>query len=58
LIIDGTNINILNDVLIIDGTNINIATIVSMAMSQLGTSMAASPADDDTIDNASMMAYP
>jgi hypothetical protein len=41
-------------VLIIDGIHASTTTIVSMSMSQPITSMALSPGDDDTIDDASM----
>jgi hypothetical protein len=41
-------------VLIIDGIDASATAIVSMSMSQPITSMALSPGDDDTIDDASM----
>ena len=41
-------------VLIIDGIDASTTAIVSMSMSQNITSMALSPGDDDTIDDASM----
>jgi hypothetical protein len=41
-------------VLIIDGIHASTTAIVSMSMSQPITSMALSPGDDDTIDDASM----
>jgi hypothetical protein len=41
-------------VLIIDGIDTSTTVIVSMSMSQPITSMALSPGDDDTIDDASM----
>jgi hypothetical protein len=41
-------------VLIIDGIDTSTTAIVSMRMSQPITSMALSPGDDDTIDDASM----
>jgi hypothetical protein len=40
--------------LIIDGIDASSTVIVSMSMSQPITSMALSPGDDDTIDDASM----
>jgi hypothetical protein len=40
--------------LIIDGIDASTTAIVSMPMSQSITSMALSPGDDDTIDDASM----
>jgi hypothetical protein len=42
-------------VLIIDGIDASTTVIVSMSMSQPITSMAVSPSDDDTIDDASMV---
>jgi hypothetical protein len=42
--------------LIIDGIDASATAIVSMSMSQPITSMALSPGDDDTIDDASMAA--
>jgi hypothetical protein len=41
-------------VLIIDGIDASTTAIVPMSMSQPITSMALSPSDDDTIDDASM----
>jgi hypothetical protein len=41
-------------VLILDGIDASTTAIVSMSMLQPITSMAQSPGDDDTIDNASM----
>jgi hypothetical protein len=41
--------------LIIDGIDASNTAIVSMSMSQPITSMALSPGDDDTIDDASMV---
>jgi hypothetical protein len=41
-------------VLIIDGIDASTTAIVSMSMPQPITSMAISPGDDDTIDDASM----
>jgi hypothetical protein len=41
-------------VLIIDGVDARTTAIVSMSMSQPITSMALSPGDDETIDDASM----
>jgi hypothetical protein len=41
-------------VLIIDGVDVSTTAIVSMSTSQPITSMALSPGDDDTIDDASM----
>jgi hypothetical protein len=42
-------------VLTIDGIDTSTTAIVSMSMSQPLTSMAPSPDDDDTIDDASMV---
>jgi hypothetical protein len=50
----GLNNQYFTIVLIIDGTDASTTTIVSMSMSQPITSMALSPTDDDTIDDASM----
>jgi hypothetical protein len=50
----GLNNQYLPIVLIIDGTDTSTTAIVSMSMSLPITSMALSPGDDDTIDDASM----
>jgi hypothetical protein len=50
----GLNNQYFTIVLIIDGMHTSTTAIVSMSMSQPITSMALSPGDDDTIDDASM----
>jgi hypothetical protein len=50
----GLNNQYFTIVLIIDGIDASTTAIASMSMSQPITSMALSPGDDDTIDNASM----
>jgi hypothetical protein len=50
----GINIQYFTIVLIIDGIDASTTAIVSMSMSQTITSIALSPGDDDTIDDASM----
>jgi hypothetical protein len=41
-------------VLVVDGIDTSTTAIVSMSLSQPITSMALSPGDDDTVDDASM----
>ena len=50
----GLNNQYFTIVLIIDDIDASTTAIVSMSMSQPITSMALSPGDDDTIDDASM----
>ena len=50
----GLDYQYFTNVMIIDGIGASTTTIVSMSMSQPITSMALSPGDDDTIDDASM----
>jgi hypothetical protein len=50
----GLNNQYFTSVLIIDGIDASTIAIVSMLMSQPITSMALSPGNDDTIDDASM----